>query len=234
MVQVSQDIERIRDRYGLAPDDKLKFATGSRPSHVSQEDYTSAKKEVIEACIRAQVSFVVYMVMHRIAVNSKTKGEWALNSALVAFGDKFLKEKRSNGIVVIDRLPEDSRPYDMLRRKFQNGLSIDSSGYRFDLKNIVLYVSTCDGASHLSSAVDIVLGSFRWVVNQRRKNRENTELAKKMFEGVAKLMYYREEGGHRYVREYGLVLRPKILGHPPYRSEYEELVAYLQGLLNEG
>jgi hypothetical protein len=233
MKQVTDDIESIRTKYGSEPPDKLKFDTRSRPKHVSRKDYTCAKNDVIEACLKAEVQFIAYMVLHKVAKDERAKGEWALNSVLVAFSKKFLLRKKDYGIVVIDRLPGNDRAYDMLKRKFQQGLRMQSTGNAVKLERVLLYATTCDGASHLSSAVDIVLGSLRWVVNQRR-HLTSDDLSQKMLEKVGKMMYHRASGEVRYVREYGLILRPKSYpGHPPYRQEYEDLVAYLERLLEE-
>lgn len=233
MKQVTDDIEAIRTRYGFKPRDDLKFNTRSRPPHVSQQDHAMAKNDVIETCLTAEVQFIAYMVLHKVAQDEKDKGEWALNSALYAFGGKFLREKKDYGMVIIDRLPQKDRPYEMLKRKFQEGLRMQSTGDAVKLERVLMYPTTCDGASHLSSAVDIVLGSLRWVVNQR-KTLPSGDLSQKMLEKVGKMMYHRESGEVWYVREYGLILRPKNYpGHPPYRQEYEDLVAYLTRLVAE-
>ncbi|WP_143266232.1 MULTISPECIES: DUF3800 domain-containing protein [Amycolatopsis] len=228
---ISSDIQAIRDTYGFAPEDKLKFDTNSRPANVDRSSYTAAKKQVIQSCLNAGVVFIAYMILHKIAKDPKTIGEYALNSVLVRFDGVFLREKSDIGVVIVDRLPDQARAYDMLRRKFQTGLEIASNGSKIELDRVLLYATTCDGASHLSSAVDIVLGSLRWVVNHSN-NGPTTELSRDMFGSVASMMYHRESGGKKYLRDYGLILRPKEPGHPPYKARYDDLVSYLQGLLN--
>jgi hypothetical protein len=229
MTRVTSDIELIRAKRGFEPGDKLKFDTNSRPKEMPPATYTAAKNDVVRSCLDAGVKFIAYMILHKI-VDKRFKGEFALNSVLVAFGNKFLVEKRDYGIVVMDRLPESTQAYDMLKRKFQEGLRIASTGGTIAVPRVLLYATTCDGASHLSSAVDIVLGSLRWVVNNR-KNPKQSPAAQTLLNNVANMMYHRKIGDNIRVRERVLILRPQNIAHPPYKQEYEDLVAYLASLV---
>ena len=225
MVKVTNDIEKIRLKRGFEPEDKLKFDTNSRPKGMPPATYTAAKNAVVRSCLRVGVKFIAYMILHKI-VNEKFKGEFALNSVLVAFGNKFLVENNDYGMVIIDRLPETAQAYGMLKRKFQVGLQIASTGGTIKVPRVLMYATTCDGASHLSSAVDIVLGSLRYVVNQRHNSNQST-VTQTLLNNVANMMYYRKKGDEILVRERGLILRPKAISHPPYRQEYDDLVSYL-------
>jgi hypothetical protein len=229
---ITADITKIRKRYGFEPNDNLKFDTNSRPPHVTQEDYTKAKNDVIESCCQAGAKFIVYLIHHNIAQgDAEHIAEFALNSVLVAFNLEFLTEKKSQGIVIIDRLP-DGKAYAMLRSKFQEGLPHASSGLNFKLDKIVLFATTCNGASHISSAVDIVLGGFRWVVNASTKPVPGTT-ERRIFQNIARMIYGKKKGDQHYVRDYGLILRPETIKAAVYRERYESLVAYLTSLLLE-
>jgi len=70
------------------------------------------------------------------------------------------------GIAFLDRLPV-KNACQYLKEKFQVGLELDGGG-TLRLENVVAYASTCDGASHLASMADILLGSFRYCVNGAR------------------------------------------------------------------
>lgn len=227
---VHSDVEEIRRKYGFKPGDALKFDTRSRPEYVDRDQHREAKDQVIESCNKAGVKFIAYLVLHAIASGRATTGEWALSSVLVPFGEIFLRDQRDAGIVIIDRLPDGSGAYDMLKRKFQIGLEIDGSG-TMRLNRILLYATTCDGASHLSSAVDIVLGAFRYVVNAQDRPQPGTAEGA-LLKKVAQMMYAKETGERLQAREYGLILRPKNVVHPPYKAEYDNLIGYLASLLS--
>jgi hypothetical protein len=75
---------------------------------------------------------------------------------------------------------------------------------------------------------DIVLGSFRYCVNESAKD----EAGKAMFPGLVRLMWTGARDGKRYVRERGLTLRPEVVQSRRYQGEYEELLKRLQGYLD--
>jgi hypothetical protein len=110
--------------------------------------------------------------------------------------------------------------------KFQRGLTFPKSPDR-RLNRIVSIGFTCDGASHLSSMADIVLGSFRYCVNESDKD----EAGKAMFPGLMRLMWKGTRDGKKYVRERGLTLRPEVVLSRRYQEEYDELAKRLQGYL---
>jgi hypothetical protein len=231
MLEVSSAIVEIRRRYGFEPGDQLKFNTRCRPTQVGIGDYTLAKNAVIEACSSAGVKFIACLILHKIATRELV-GEFTLNTLLAVFNGKFLKEKNDYGMVLIDRLPDNSQAYDMLKRKFQDGLPIESTGSEIKLDRIILYAATCDGASHLSSAVDIVLGGLRWVVNsQGRPTLGGTE--RRILTNVAGMMYGKKHGDTLNVRDYGLILRPVVIWVPAYQAEYDSLVEYMINLAQD-
>lgn len=175
--------------------------------------------------------FIACLILHRIATKELV-GEFTLNSLLAVFNNKFLKEKGGYGMVLVDRLPDNSAAYSMLKRKFQDGLSIETTGNMIKLDRIMLYATTCDGASHLSSAVDIVLGGLRWVVNAQGRSTPGTT-ERKIFTNVAGMMYGKEDGDTLKVRNYGLILRPETVIVPAYQAEYDSLVEYMTELAQD-
>ena len=138
---------------------------------------------------------------------------------------RFLKEENATGMCVVDRLPFD-RGYQYLQEKFQTGLSFPSGG-NLQLSRIHLFASTCDGASHASSAIDIILGAFRYCVNQRERNIAPRE----MLPVIVGMMWHKEVGDTLFLREYGLLLRPKNILMPTHRQENDELTGHLTQLL---
>ncbi|XVV05287.1 hypothetical protein ACQPW3_07805 [Actinosynnema sp. CA-248983] len=233
MAELDQRIDTIRETYSFNDTDQLKFDTRARPQHITIADYTKAKEEVVAACHDIGARLIVKLVLHEIAKN-KTKTElveFALNTVLIAFNNKYLVEQDSYGVVVVDRLPKDTA-YTFLRTKFQEGLNFEDSGNKIKLNRVLMYATTCDGASHISSAVDITLGAFRYVVNSRDKDGGN-DIPRKIFPQVAGLMYAKVKGGAHYIADRGMILRPKHVSHPPYKAEYKSLINYLASLLPE-
>jgi hypothetical protein len=92
----------------------------------------------------------------------------------------------------------------------------------------LLQAFTCDGASHLSSMADILLGSFRYCVNEP----ERDIAGKAMLPALVPLMWTGTSEGKQYVRERGLNLRPKKVNTPAHQEEYDKLMDRLQGYLN--
>jgi hypothetical protein len=119
----------------------------------------------------------------------------------------------------------------MLRSKFQDGL-LHPSGASYQVDRVILYAITCNGASHISSAVDIVLGGFRWVVNASTKPNPG-ETERRIFRNITRMIYGKQKDGDHYVRDYGLILRPETLKAAVYQERYAELVAYFSSLLIE-
>ena len=186
--QLHHAVERLRAREGFRADDSLKFATKTRPSHVSQDRHRDAKRQVLEIAGEIGVRFCAQLVSHDLAQQrkSETLVRYGANTVLGAF-NKFLGEEGERGLAIFDRLPI-AHPDRFIRDKFQQGLTFPWGSRR--LANIICYAHSCDGASHLSSVADIVLGSFRYCVNERGRDRA----PRKILPAVARLMWYRREG----------------------------------------
>src|SRR5207245_4683908 len=134
-----------------------------------------------------------------------------------------------HGIVAVDRLPI-TADYRYLSERFCAGLGFPD-GKRVALDRIKLLTATCVNASHASSAMDIVLGSFRYCINQPR----NLEGARQMMVSVTKLIWARREGDNIIPWEMGVVFRPVYteIKVASYRLEYDRLVEHINTLLAE-
>lgn len=231
MATIHSAICAIRQKYKFEPTDPLKFSTNCRPWHIDRDTYTAAKNEVIESCLHAGVKFIAYLISHKI-LKVENKATYALNSVLVAFDKKFLTEKDDNGLVMIDRTPDQAATFAQLKNNFQNGLTIENTGAKVELDRVLMYSATCDGASHISSAVDVVLGGFRWVVNTQDKPQFGST-QRKIFSNIAKMMYAKNEGDILRVRDYGLILRPVNIKTSKHQEQYDNLVHYLTQLTKE-
>lgn len=226
LAKLDGDIRIIRATNGYKPSDELKFATFCRPKHVSQEKANLAKEAVIDACIKRGCRFIALVVLHAIA-KSQTKDtliKWGASHVLGRF-NYFLTQMNDWGIVVVDRLPIVG-DYRYLTEKFCEGLEFDD-GSRVALDHIKLYASTCSNASHASSAMDIVLGCFRYCIN----NPQNVDLAKKLMAKVTQLMWHERHGDQIIALERGLVFRPKNVIVQEYKLEYQKLVEHINSLI---
>jgi hypothetical protein len=219
-------IGRIRANNGYRPGDILKFDTNSRPEHLTPAQTTEAKRQVVAACVENGCKFLAYVVHHQIARNRQIQQvvEWGANHVIGKF-NYFLTVENEHGIVAMDRLP-DGVEFGYLSKKFTDGLSFPDD-QPVTLDRIALFSSTCINASHLSSAMDIVLGSWRYCINAPR----NIDAAKEMMADITRLIWCRREGDTLHAVEKGLVLRPKDIRAPQYKADYEALIRSINELI---
>src|SRR5262249_54485185 len=137
----------------------------------------------------------------------------------------FLRDQSQYGDVLFDKIPV-QHPYRYLKEKFQLGITFkDRSPIR--LERVVGVGHVVDGSSHLCSVADVMLGAFRYCVNEP----ENEEAGKAMFPTLMRMMWKRESLGKIYVTECGLVLRPKAINEAKHQAEYDRLIERLEGYL---
>lgn len=221
-------IAEIRKANGYLPADRLKFDTNARPKHVSVEAATAAKRDVVSACIACDCKFIAYVILHSIARNTplETTIQWGADHVIGKF-NFFLQCQNTHGIVAMDRLP-DGVEFDYLSNKFIGGLKLPE-GEPIELDRIALFSSTCINASHLTSAMDIVLGSWRYCIN----NPMNAGAAKSMMTDLTKLIWCEREGKNLYAFEKGLVFRPKEVKRADYRAKYDALLNHVNELIDD-
>lgn len=218
----------IRRAHGYEDCDTLKFDTNARPKNVTQDMATSAKNSVIDACIEFECKFIAYVVLHAIAKNQPMHQNvlWGADHVIGKF-NYFLSEVNSYGIVAVDRLPE-GKEFNHLTDKFTKGLNFsDKEPVR--LERINVFTSTAINASHASSAMDIVLGAFRYAINQPY----NMAAARAMMLKLAQLIWCERAGNVLHPFEKGLIFRPKDVSKPTYRKEYEDLLQHINNLIAE-
>jgi hypothetical protein len=137
----------------------------------------------------------------------------------------FLIEQNEYGYVLFDRIPVQN-PYRYLKEKFQLGMTFkDRPSIRLD--RVLEVGHAVDGSSHLCSVADVMLGAFRYCVNEP----ENEEAGKAMFPTLMRMMWKRERQGKIYVRDCGLVLRPKAISEAKHQKEYDALIERLEDYL---
>jgi hypothetical protein len=149
---------------------------------------------------------------------------WGANTVIAAF-DRFLAEVKGQGTCVLDRLPFNTG-FQYLRDTFQLGLGSKKAGLT-PLKRVNLIATACEGASHGLSAADIVLGAFRYCVNERQKDKAPRE----MLPVIADMMWHRKSGNTVFLGERGLIFRPREVRKAEYKADYDDLRSWLQALI---
>lgn len=222
-------VRRSRDDNGFREGDELRFSAKYRPKHLAKEQYAAARRSVLDGCRQLGVRIIVTVVLPGVA-KGHSMGElvgWGANSVLGAFED-FLQEENAAGICAFDRLPF-TQPYKFLKTKFQSGASLDDGTTR-PLDHVQLVSLSCTSASHVASAVDIVLGSLKYCLNEK----EPSETCLAMLPGILGMMWHKKEGDSVQLRGYGLRFSPEGVKIPAYQQQYDELTHRLVSILKEG
>ena len=228
LAAMHQGIEEIRANAGYRAGDELKFETNARPNHVSIEAARLAKSQTINLCIQLNCRFIVYVILHDICRNTPQDNlvRWGADHVIGKF-NYFLRQRDEHGIVAVDRFPS-AAEYRLLTDKFNHGLTLPD-GEQVSLDRILLFTSTCMNASHACSAMDIVLGSFRYCINQPR----NVDAAREMMHNITRLIWCTRDAENIYALERGLIFRPREVRVDAYRSKYDELLAHINRLIAE-
>lgn len=223
---LDKEIAKIRLEAGYNEEDMLKFDTNTRPKHVTFQESTKAKRQVLETCQKLGCKFIAYVILHDIA-RKQSQDDLVLFGANHVIGrfNRFLEKSKSVGICLTDTLPVKAGNQYLIE-KFTKGLKIEERQVK--LNQIRLFGSTCIGASHVNSAIDIVLGTFRYCVNTP----ENIPATSYMMTAVANLMWGEKKNDVRYILETGLILRPILdkIKVASYKDEYTRLIKWLEKL----
>ncbi len=231
--ELDERIESIRESTGFLPGDDFKFRSASRPAQVSHKKHKVAKAEVMSACQDFGCTFIVHVVHHEVIKNQKPKQQvaWAADYVIGRY-NLYLQEIDDCGICVMDNLPGKSKDgYQYLAEKFTRGLVL-SGGNNLRLTRIKLLATSCNNASHASSAADIVLGSFRYCINEDKA----LGAALAMIPDVVRLLWHDrlKDGGCKTIGR-GLIIRPPLdrvkRGYPKFHQDYVDLVDGINDLL---
>ncbi len=222
------EVEKARKAAGFADTDSLKSASRTRPKHISSDVHRDLKGQVMKVAHEiGNVKFCAQVTLHELARNQKHDDLvlFGANTVLGKF-NSFLDEGRSFGYALLDRIPVEN-PYRYLKEKFQVGLTFpDGKSIRLD--RILGVAHTVDGSSHMCSVADVLLGAFRYCVNEP----DNEEAGKAMFPTLMSMMWKRVRNGKIYVNDCGLVFRPANVKEEKHKVEYDFLQARLQSYLS--
>jgi hypothetical protein len=229
-------IEEIRSAAGFLPGDDFKFRYAAAPEdHVTFSEHRKAKRRVLSLCEELGCKFIVHVVHHGVIKNQDTQQQiqWGANCVIGRF-NLLLREIDDDGICVVDNLPGPGKSgYSYLAEKFTRGLTL-YNGREIPLPRIKLYASTCNNASHASSAMDIVVGSFRYCINENGSKSIRATLS--MLPPIVRLLWHRrlDDGGCKTIGR-GLVIRPTLervrSDFKAFAQDYEDLVDGVNELL---
>ncbi|HEV8035588.1 MAG TPA: hypothetical protein VGP75_12245 [Yoonia sp.] len=227
-LKLHKEVVRLRYKYGFKDGDLLKFSTGTKPKHVDRGDHTKLKNDILNLATDFGCQTCCYVVPHSIAKgqDNQTRLKFGINTLLLKF-DQFLRESgKVAGTVRFDHT-NDFKQMAYFEEVFQLGM--DFQGKRKKLDHIVSIEQTSIGLSHLSSIADIVVGSFRFVINEPDKD----QVGALLFKQLSKLMWgEKNKSGTKLVRERGLCIRPRTVEHSEYEADIaafvDRLVKYQQ------
>lgn len=229
---LDSEIFRIRAAAGFLPGDPLKFATTTRPEYVSQEAHTQAKRQTIDLCQENRIKFIAHVIHHGI-IKNQNLDQQIQRAADYVIGrfNSYLISADDDGICIVDNLPV-SKQFQYLSDKFTYGLQF-GSGRNTRLERIKLYGATCINASNANSAMDIVLGSFRYCIN----NPANIDAAREMIAKIVSLMWHTRIGETYCVLDRGLIVRPDLSrlqqDYPTFKPDYDRLFENINALLQQ-
>lgn len=221
--EAHEKTEDLLKSYGVPPGEKIKFNRSSKPDCLTHDEHRAIKQRIMEIAAECETKFCGYAILHAISheKDGATLAQWGAD-ALVAKFNEFLSEKSATGWVQFDRM-DGGDPFAYLRRKFSSRVATDEGNVRLD--RILGYSFTCDRASHISSITDVLVGGFRFIINEPDKD----IAGKAIFRLLRPIMWSRLEGTRIVYREYGLLLRPKTVKVPSYAADYEEVRDRLKG-----
>jgi hypothetical protein len=229
MPAIHRGVEGIRAKYGFRPSDEFKFNTRSKPKHMSQDQFGAAKDEAFDVARRNNVRFIGYAIQHYIARRPGGSGNeknWRRDRhymglhAVAAHFHLFLESVGDHGVFVCDRLPFKD-DFSLLPKLYrESGIKVGDFEPRRPFDRICAFTTTVVNASNAASLADIILGAFRYCVNDRRRD----AACGLLFPKVHELMWGEGEGTERRVLEKGLLLRPRNIGSAECRVVRQELV----------
>lgn len=225
ILKINNEVKALRQKYAFADTDVLKSSTGTKPKKLSPAKHAEIKNSVLELAAAHDCKICCYVIPHAIAKGQRHENrlKFGTNTLLIKF-DQFLREQGNLAGVALFDHTNDYKQSHYLRETFELGLPFPNSP-RKKLKNIVKIETTSVGHSHLNSVTDIVVGSFRFVVNEPDKDMVGAILLK----SLAKIMWgKRDAKGILHVRDRGLCIRPNNIKLEGYQADIAAFVERIE------
>jgi hypothetical protein len=216
--------DELRTKYGIPREFDLKFQP--KPHGLDHQQYLNFKRELIHGLSEFDVGLSIYLVLHDIAQDPDRARRNGINTLAQNF-NYVLKGTKAHGLMLIDRFNDKGNQIKAhLKRKFSVGLEGMPYADEIKLERILGYHYSEIGQSHFTSAIDIILGSFRFAINTYCRNEENNlASSKKILEQISPL-FVRVEGSEE-IPETGLIFSPKVVKTERYRETYNRLKEFL-------
>ncbi|MFV1876662.1 DUF3800 domain-containing protein [Nioella sp.] len=223
---ICDKIRALKSEYGFAPDDPLKFSTGTIPKTVTRENHAAIKSKVLEVARTYQVKASCYVVFHDVAKNQgkETKLKYAINTLCSNFDSFIRQSEKHTGIAFFDRTTDFKQEL-YFKEILAHGLpKYDNT--RIPIPRIIAINSTQEGLSPLNSLCDIVVGSLRFVFNEPDKD----IVGEKLFNQLSGLLWGNKspDGKTWYVLNKGLIFRPKTIDVPMYEADKQTTISMLK------
>jgi len=223
VMSIGDSVKELRAKFGLEQTDKIKFNLKSCPKGLSREDHTELKNQIIELAIENNVTLIINCVLHDIAKNKEKSDLQEMTSRTVfrRFND-LCAENKEAGLVLADRWPCENG-FQFLEA-CQHGKITYSSGESVSLPWIHGYAQVSDNSTTLMCVSDVLLGAFRYCINNRDKDIVNRTLMPK----VANLLWHdTNQEGQRVIWNKGLSTSPRNITSPTYKKEYDSLTDHI-------
>jgi hypothetical protein len=218
--ELSSRLDTARVKAGLRESDDLKFDTNKRPSHVTYESYTEAKREAMAAAAECGVVLLTTFVLHAVSKSPEEARRYGINRIVYHFNCMLnWPESKDTGLALIDTF-DDKQLRSILREKFMTGVVGLPYTSRMRLTNVVGVHLTTIGSSHFASISDIALGALRFAVNNRNES-SRTPVVATLMQQLRPLFHGVKE--RDAVSPLGVSLDPRTIKVARYRSEYEGL-----------
>lgn len=220
---LSSEIDRLRQEYGYFPTDSLKHNTKERPPQVTPEQHAEIKRRVMEVAVRHDVKLFTSFILHRVATSPANARKNEINRISLHF-NYFLRSINDNGIILVDTF-EGPGLRTLLMEKFHIGIVGLPYTQVMRLDRILGFHIATNGASNFSSLTDIVIGSMRYAINNRRDPTKQATI-RAILTGISP-MYQRQDWAPHKVKETSLFFSPRVVTHPPYFDEYVGVHTFL-------
>ncbi|WP_108127316.1 DUF3800 domain-containing protein [Saccharospirillum mangrovi] len=224
---IVSDVRNLRNELRISDNEKLKFNIRSCPTNLSRTEHTEAKSRILDIAATNNVRVIINCVLHAIARNN-SKNELVEMTSATAFRrfNDYCSETHTPGFVMADQWPVDNG-FGFLESCINGGISY-RGGTTARLPWIHAFSQVSDNSTPLMSVADIVLGSFRWCINNQDKTDVNTALMPR----IAGLMWYSGATNNRSILNRGLNFSPREVLVEKYKDQYTELYEHILHFAN--
>jgi hypothetical protein len=226
---IHHGVEKIRIAHGYQADESFKFRNSSK---VSSDRHKIAKSELLDLLVANNVEMLATYVHEQILKNQEPFEYWSksLNLLTSMFHDYLTaKEAHRIGGIMMDRLDKNAinQTFEDFSSRFNSGLTWPS-GFNRNLRDKIAFFGVSnDNSSHLSSCVDIALGSLRYVLDSSSAKAEHSDvISNELMPKIYSLLWKaRVDSG---VTGYGLVPSPREVGSIEIALQYSQTWEYLK------